>query len=131
MSTSASWRLAATSGRVSGDVGCSARYCRRAVLEARAREADRGRVPVARQAVDHRTARIAEAEKLGRLVEGLANRVVAGAAEAGIASALPRQIEPGVPARDYQREERERHRVAGWAVEIRGEEMALQVVHAD
>src|SRR5262249_42743252 len=53
-----------------------------AALHARARKADRAGVAVAGQAIDHRPAGIAEAEDLRDLVERLADRVVARAAEA-------------------------------------------------
>src|SRR6185369_12026245 len=48
MSTSASWRLAATSGSVAGDAGCSARYCRSAVLKPLKLKSKRLRLTVAR-----------------------------------------------------------------------------------
>src|SRR5205823_13899561 len=69
-----------------------------AALEGGAREADRLRIALARQAVDDRSARVAEAEQLGRLVEGLPHRVVARPPEAGVGPGRGRQVEARVAA---------------------------------
>ena len=94
-------------------------------------------VPVPlRPTVDHGSARIAEAQQLGRLVEGLAGRVVQGLADDPI-FAVARHVHPGgVSARDSKTEggdrllDRLRIRLAR-IEEERRMEMGLDVVDAD
>src|SRR5206468_12943410 len=63
-----------------------------AALERSAREADRLGIALAREAVDRRPARVAQAEQLRRLVERLPHRVVARPPEAGV---IARAARPG------------------------------------
>ena len=57
-----------------------------------------------RVGLDLRAARIAQPQKLRHLVEGLAQRIVDGGAEAVVAAHALDDLELGVPARDQQQQ---------------------------
>src|SRR5204863_3678153 len=63
-------------------------------------------VALLRQLVDHRTARITEAQQLGYLVVRLARRIVAGARDQLVTPGLTHEVQRGVPARDDQHDSR-------------------------
>jgi hypothetical protein len=73
-------------------------------------------------------ARKPEAEQLRGLVEGLAGRVVERVAEHPVVADRPHVDEHRVPTRNEQREIRESGPVG---LELRGEQVTLEVVHAD
>ena len=81
-----------------------------------------------RQPRQRRPARVAQAHQLGRLVEGLAGRVVDGLAEQRVAAHVVDPHQLRVPAGDEQRDEREARRVGR---EKRRQQMAFEVVHAE
>src|SRR5207244_1707760 len=96
-------------------------------LQRRAREPYGGRVATGGEPVDHRPARIAEAEELRGLVERLPDRVVAGAPEADVIAGCAREVEPRVAARDDECKERERDGIGTRTVEIHGEEVPFEM----
>ena len=75
-----------------------------AVVEHRARERDRVRIALACQAVDRRTAGIAEPEEPRDLVERLARRVVDRLAEHAVLAVVVHRDEQRVPARHDERD---------------------------
>jgi hypothetical protein len=77
---------------------------------------------------ERRPAGIAQAEQFGGLVEGFPRRVVLGFAENAVPTDTRYLDQHGVAARHLQRHERE---VRGSVLECRGEQMALQMMHAD
>ena len=81
--------------------------------------------PSARQPVDRRSARIAEPEQPGALVERLAGRVVERRAHDVEPAVIPHVEEERVPAAREQAEER---RVDGLGLEIERGDVAVQVV---
>jgi hypothetical protein len=97
------------------------------VVEHGAREADGLRVAVQREAVDGRSARVAEPEVPGHLVEGLTGRVVDGLAEHPVVAVVLHVHEEGVPARHEQHHERE---LQVGLLEERGVQVSLEVVDA-
>ena len=78
-------------------------------------------------ALDLRPARIAEAEELGDLVEGLADGVVDGGAEADVIADAAHRDELRVPARDEEEQIGEADAVG----EPRRQRMALEVVDGE
>ena len=74
----------------------------RTILHARSGEIVGAVVGAARQPLDHRPARIAEAEQLGDLVEGLAGGVVPRPGEHAIDPFFRTEVKRGVAARDDQ-----------------------------
>ena len=96
-----------------------------AVLQQGPWEPDRGRVAVAGQAVDHRPARVAEAEHPGHLVVGLAGGVVDRLAEPRKVPLLVHGEQAGVPAGDHEHDRRQRQ---GAVVEHVGVDVGDQVV---
>src|SRR5262245_29719020 len=100
-------------------------------LEMRARETDGGRIAAPRQPVDDGPTRVAEAEELRRLVERLADGVVAGPAETRVVAGGARQVEPGVAAGHDQTEERKWHRVGRGPLEVDGQQVPFQMIDPD
>ena len=99
-----------------------------AVTGQRAGEGEGGGVTVVGHSVDGRTARVAETEVAGHLVEGFAGGVVDGAAQKPIVAGLGHPDQEGVPPR-YQEHH---HRPAQIGLfEQRGEEVRLEVVDPD
>ena len=74
--------------------------------DVRPRQRDRARIAFGREPIDARATRIAEAEQLRDLVERLAGRVVARAAEHAVIAEPGHQHELAVPTRDRQRQVR-------------------------
>ena len=69
------------------------------------RKGDGGGVPVRGQRIDPGTARVAQSQQLGDLVEGFAGCIVEGGAHVAISKALtlmPGEIEVGVTAGNHQ-----------------------------
>ena len=95
---------------------------------ARNREVERGRVPVLREPVDRRTARIAEPEESSSLVERLARCVVESRAEPLGAAALVHGEEQRVPPAREQARER---RLDGRGLEVERRDVPLEVIHRD
>ena len=78
------------------------------VSHARRWKRDRLVVAVARALVHDRPARVAQPEQLRDLVVGLPRRIIAGSSDALVVSRLCHDIQARVPARDNQRDERQR-----------------------
>ena len=76
----------------------------RVALHARRRERYRSGIALGRQLVDHRPARIAEAQEFSDLVERLAGGVVASFAEQPVHKTFPHFKKMGVAAAHYQRQ---------------------------
>ena len=95
-----------SSSTVSSDRGLEAREGEIASLAAleRAREVKSLGVAFVRQRLDLRSARIGQTQELGRLVEGLAKRIVDGRADPAIAPDPFDDLQLGVSAR-YQEEQ--------------------------
>ncbi len=92
----------------------------------RPRERDGLRVAVEADPVDHRPARVAEAEVAGDLVVGLAGGVVDGAAEHGVATVVLPVDDHRVPAGHEEHDDRQ---LEGGVLEHGGVEVGLEVVH--
>ena len=89
-------------------------------------------IPVGRQPVDHRAARISKAQKLGDLVEGLAGRIVTRLAEQTILESFPDLEQVRVAARHYQGRGWELHRRSSpFGFQNDRMDMPLDVVHRD
>ena len=98
-----------------------------AVRKVRERQQVAVRVAALRQPVQHRAARIAEAEPFGDLVVCLAGRIVAGLAQQPVGTLAFEQEETRVPPGDHQRQRRVGD-VA--AFQIAGPDVPLDVIHA-
>src|SRR5687768_3120903 len=94
----------------------------------RARKLDGLRIAGLRELVDHRAARITEAEQLGALVECLAGRVVACRAELDELAVTVDAHERRMTTANDQCEVRHRRWIG---LEIDRREMPLEVMHAD
>ncbi len=90
-----------------------------------ARSSEFAATPPTTATVELGTARIAEAEQAGALVEGLAGGVVDGRTEHGVPAALANVEEQRVPSACEQAEERRLERVG---LEVEGRDVAVQVV---
>src|SRR5690349_9995387 len=75
-------------------------------LHLRERKTNRTRITKRSHFVHRRPARIAETEKLGDLVEGLAGGVVPGLAEETVTETIQHFEQVGMAAADHQRESR-------------------------
>ena len=139
MSATASWKLAQRSAtscslkrrarqRLVPERGLEAgeREMRLGPAEHRPRQRD-GRPPSRAPALHRRAAGIAEAEQLGRLVEGLAERVVERRAEPLIAADILDDEELGVPARDEQQQIGKAEPIG----QAGGQRMRLQMIDGD
>ena len=94
----------------------------------RPREPDRLGIALAREPIDRGTARVAEPEEAGDLVERLARRVVDRLAEHAVAPVAVHRDEQRVAAGDDERDER---RFERRVLDHRRVEVRLVMVHAD
>ena len=99
-----------------------------AAVQQRPRQIERRRIAERRQPRERRPTGIRQTHHLGRLVEGLAGRVVDGLAEQRVAPHVVDAHQLRVPARDEQRDERKARRIGR---EKRRQQVAFEVVHAE
>ncbi len=97
-------------------------------IQHRPGEIERAVVTLLSQCRQRRTARITQAQQLGRLVERLAHRIVERGSEQFVLAECAHRNQHRMPPRHQEREERELGRIV---LEHRREEMALHVVYRD
>src|SRR5262249_54154644 len=102
-----------------------------ASLDARPREADGPRIAARGGPLDCGPTGVAEPEQLRRLVECLADGVIARAAEARVLARTPRQGDARLTAGHDEPQNRQGHRIVHRALEVDRQEMSLEMVDPD